>query len=308
MNGRARRWAAIGLGAAALATMPACIMVIGFDGACVYEGYDYVEVQRTGTITPAEDARVVLDVENRNGSISVERSEGKSVEVVADFKTLDEERADGVGLELGHDAKTGVLRVRAVWPGGEPKRTRGGTESVAFTIKVPRTDGVRLESQNGSLTVKSLAGEARLTTANGSVKATHHAGAVYAESSNGRIEVRDVDGDVEATTDNGEIIVEDARGRVSAESSNGHLEVSLGSGSPGPVDLRTGNGSVELTVGSAFAGTIAYDASLGSVTIKGFPDGVVERSDRRSGTVRAGDGPGSRVETSTGSVTIKREG
>ncbi|MEZ6319159.1 MAG: DUF4097 family beta strand repeat-containing protein [Phycisphaerales bacterium] len=308
MNGRARRWAAIGLGAVGLATMPACIMVIGFDGACVYEGYDYVEVQRTGTITPAEDARVVLDVETSNGSISVERFEGKSVEVVADFKTLDEERADGVGLDLGHDAKTGVLRVRAVWPGGEPRQARGGSESVSFKIRVPRTDGVRLESKNGSLTTKGLGGESTLHTSNGKITVNGHAGSVSAVTSNGKIEMHAVGGEVDANSSNGEISLEGVEGAAKAVTSNGRVEVELASTSTGPVELRTSNGSVDLTVGSAFAGSIDYGLSLGSVTLRGFPDNTVTKNAKNSGVIRLGDGPESVVRTSLGSITIEREG
>jgi len=306
--GRGTRVLGIGLAAAAVATMPACITVIGFDGGGSYGSYDYVEVQRKGVITPDKDARVLLDVETRNGAIAVERFDGKSVEVTADFRTLDQGRADGVGLDLSHDAKTGVLRVRAIWPGGEPKQARGGSEGVSFTIMVPRADGVTLVTKNGALAIDSLAGEARLNTSNGAITVDHHAGPVFASTSNGRIEMNAVDGDVDANTSNGAIELDDVHGAVTAETSNGRIEVDLGSGPGRPVELHTSNGSVDLTVGEAFAGSIDYGLSVGSVRLRGFPDDAVTKTGKHSGVIRLGDGPTSVVRTSLGSVTIEREG
>lgn len=305
---RAARALSLGLAGAALAAAPGCIAVIGFGGAAGYGSYDYVEVDRSGLITPAKDARVVLDVETRNGAIEVERSEGKSVEVAAHFRTLNEDRAAGVGLELSHDAKTGVLRVRAVWPGGKPMNAHGGSEGVSFTVKVPRADGVRLSTSNGAITTHELAGEARLHTENGAVTVDRHDGPVSAHTSNGRIEARGVRGPVDLETSNGRIEIADAGGAVKARTSNGTIRAELGDGSPGPVDLRTSNGRVELAVGAAFVGSIEYGLDLGSIELRGFPEGSVERRGPRAGTVRAGDGPESTIRTSLGSILIEREG
>lgn len=303
---RAARVLSLGLAGAALAAAPGCVAVIGFDGHAAYRADDRVEAELTCSLTPANDARVLLDVEARNGGISVERYEGKSVEVLASFKALNEERAAGVGVKLHHDENTGVLLVRPVWPDGGPKNARGKSEGVSFAIRVPRTDGVRLESKNGALRIKRLGGEARLHTDNGAITVEHHAGPVTAHTSNGRIEVDGVDGAVDLESSNGAIEIENAGGAVKAHTSNGKIEAELASGSPGPVDLRTSNGRVELEVGRAFAGSIEYGLDLGSIELRGFPEGSVERRGPRAGTVRAGDGPESTVRTSLGSIRIER--
>ena len=187
-----------------------------------------------------------LDVEARNGSISIKRGDVSDVGIVATLRMVSQDRLAqaAVTATRGQD---GTLIVRAEPPGGAGVwRSR---EGVSFVITVPEANGVRASSSNGRIIVAGLSGDADLETSNGGVQVGDHDGPANVRTSNGGIELANVAGPVDART------------------SNGAIRVALADHNPGPANLRTSNGAVSLEVGPAFAGDLEVRTSNGSISV-----------------------------------------
>lgn len=115
-----------------------------------------------------------------------------------------------------------------------------------FRIEVPEDLDVVVDSGNGDVIARDLAGRSVLESSNGTVRASGLTGVTRLSSDNGNVAATalSVEG-VEATSDNGDVSVElsSAPLRVTAESSNGDVDVRLPDGPETYVlDMSTDNG------------------------------------------------------------------
>jgi hypothetical protein len=156
---------------------------------------------------------------------------------------------------------------------GEGPQVRGsGGWSVSYEVFVPRRSDLSLKGSNGSLSVSDVAGNIELNTSNGSVN------------------LRNVAGNVRGGTVNGSINVE--------------LEGSSWQGEG--LDLHTTNGSVRLILPDG------YNAHFAGRTVNGgmnfdFPVTVVGKIERNINTNLGNGGAPIRVQTTNGSVSLKRK-
>jgi DUF4097 and DUF4098 domain-containing protein YvlB len=156
---------------------------------------------------------------------------------------------------------------------GEGPQVKGsGGWSVSFEVFVPRRADLSLKGSNGSLALYDVQGSIDLNTTNGSVN------------------LRNVAGKVSGGTVNGSVNVE--------------LEGSSWQGEG--LDLRTTNGSVKLVLPDG------YNAHFEARTVNGgmnfdFPVTVVGKIERNINTNLGNGGAPIRVETTNGSVSLKRK-
>ncbi|MGH7427850.1 MAG: DUF4097 family beta strand repeat-containing protein [Gemmatimonadales bacterium] len=224
-------------------------------------------------------AQRTLWLRNISGSISVEASDGHSVEIQAD-RSFKHSPGDSVRI-LVTETKHG-LTVCAVWPGKPAQcgpdgryNTEGSMEgndvAVMFVVRLPR--GVKLDA----------------STINGDIDVTGASAPVGAGTVNGSVTVEALLGPVRATTVNG-----DVRAMI------------RGFAGPGDVNLTTVNGDafVELPAtldavldGHTVAGDIATDFPL-TVTGK-------FASHALTGTLGKG-GRKIRLQTVTGDVEVRK--
>lgn len=254
-------------------------------GGCGYGGLAPT-VEETRFIETDYLDSMGLDVQSRNGAVTVRRADGDTVRITARLKARSKERLDATRLIAEHDA-AGTLVIRVAWADGRPLSNEG----CSFEIETPGAYGVRLDSGNGALSIAGLEGEARLDTSNGAITVTDHVGPVFADTSNGRVTLRNVAGPVEVDTSNGSVTVELAE----------HTE--------GPVRIDTSNGGVRLAVSPAFRGELVLDTSNGGISFD-TPMNVKRMSARRNHAVlRFGEGgPTSVVSTSNGRITVETIG
>jgi hypothetical protein len=242
--------------------------------------------EQTVTINAPQTVAGGIDVEAHNGAVTITRVEGSQVTIVATLKMQTEDRLGATQVTATRDADQ-TLVVRAVPPQGWRSR-----EGVSFDITLPEARGVKASSSNGRITIAGLSGDAQLETSNGAILVRGHDGAVKASTSNGAIEGDGIAGPVDVRT------------------SNGAIEMALADSNAGPAKLRTSNGAVRLEVGPAFVGELDVETSNGSINVPEGSNGVEVRSLRRgNASLRFGGGGSSSViDTSNGSVRVRRRG
>lgn len=208
-----------------------------------------------------------LSIMNGNGRITVEAADIQTIEVSAErivkagneeaaneqLKTIDmheEVSADRVSI----DGSTRGLNIRT-------------SRRINYTIKVPKTIAVTLDSSNGDITVTGLTGAFRASASNGRITGNDLHGSAHASTTNGVIALTmtEVTGDVSAETTNGQVTVTVPRntnaslsarvtnGAIShenldlqvTESSRRRLDGRLGTGGPS-IRVETTNGAVRV--------------------------------------------------------------
>ncbi len=283
-----------------LATLGAGLLLAGATGCEVWEEARFKE---TREFTVEHVDNMPLSVETRNGRVTVRKSDGDQVEVVAELRAVSQERLDFTEV-IADRQPDGTLAFSVDWADGE----RRNNEACSFDISIPNAYGVEIISSNGALDVSGLGGQARLRTSNGRIVAAHHEGDVSARSSNGAIRVKHSTGSIDASSSNGSIVIRDATQGVTADTSNGRVEVEFGSGSAGPVDITTSNGSVDLTLNEHAAGVYSFDTSNGRVHAEGVKNVEILSTGKRHLKIRIGDSDTrSRVRTSNGSITVRMD-
>lgn len=244
---------------------------------------------------------MALDVQTRNGGISVTRSDGETVRITARLKARSQDRLEATRIVTDHDPD-GTLLVRVQWPDGERQRREG----CSFEIETPGADGVRLDSSNGALRIDGLAGDAVLDTSNGSVTVRDHDGSVHARTSNGSVTLDRVSGDVFADTSNGGIHAIGVSGAVKADTSNGNVVIELSEDAEGPIRVGTSNGGVRLVLTPAFRGVLVLDTSNGGISYDTSASVRRVSASRNHARMEIGQGgPSSVVSTSNGSIRVE---
>jgi hypothetical protein len=258
----------------------ATLAVLPLLAGCAWE--DAAFKQTTTIKAPSAPS---LKVDARNGAIHVHTGTGSEVVIEATVKMTTQERLGQVTLVADKNTD-GVLEVYAKPPEGGWKSSEG----CAFDVAVPSAAPVALTTDNGSIHCEGMKGRGVFETSNGSVHVIDHDGTVKIGTSNGRIEVTGATGAVESRT------------------SNGSVTVRLAAANTGPVVIRTSNGSVTLDLGSGFRGRLGVQTSNGSISLPSAAEGLtVNQSGHNSATVTVGQGgPDSSIETSNGSVTVRR--
>ena len=228
----------------------------------------------TGTLTPGES----IEVQDANGNIRAEPSNGKNVEVVV-RRTSSSEDVSHVQVRVVRRPE-GIV-ICAVYPkdqtgpgdcaalvSGAPKPTASGPE-VEFAVRVPK--GVRFVARtvNGSVEAKALHSDLEAYTVNGNVKLST-TGAAHAETVNGSITgvVGNRMRDLRFSTVNGNITLGlplEPNAEIRAKTVHGQISTNLrlpvrqhfashtlngkvGSGG-GEMDISTVNGSIHLRRG-----------------------------------------------------------
>ncbi len=245
----------------------AAVRVVEDDAWCRQDGWNdqarYCEV-REATLP----AGGLLTVDSRpNGGIQVQGGDGKDVRlrvrIVANADS-EAEAKDVVGevrLELGDT-------VKAVRPGGSEARSW----SASYRLEVPRGARLKLQADNGGLSLEGFDGEAELHTINGGLHLDHVGGRVQGQTTNGGI----------------------------------HVELSGTQWQGEGLDLRTTNGGLHLAIPAG------YNARLETGTVNGgvHSDVPLTTHGRHTGgrieTALGSGGPLVRVETTNGGLHVQR--
>ena len=221
----------------------------------------------------------------------------------------------------------------AEFEGSRPHKFTGD-----FTINVPRAmDLAEVETDGGTVSMTSLAGQIRATSGGGSIHLDDIGGAVYAETGGGSIDVGSTNGDLSLHTGGGSIKIQAAKGKIKAETGGGSVVLTSGSQEAtletgggsiqvekcygrvraetgggsidlgdigGPADIETGGGSIRL---SSAKGYVRANTGGGSIELDGVPSAKAETG---AGGITAkfvsagGERNDSVLETSAGDITV----
>jgi DUF4097 and DUF4098 domain-containing protein YvlB len=260
--------AAIVIGAAA--SLVACDVVINqMDGEF---GAGRAKAERDYAKTFKLDGpAAVLELVNTNGAITVEAVEGNTVDVKATITaragTEEAAKESLKQVDIKEDATPGRLRLEARHP-----RSRNAI-SVKFTLRVPRSVKVNLQSVNGAIDVTGMTG------------------GVTAETTNGGVKARGLGNTVDASA------------------TNGGLDIQMASLGPDGVRLETTNGGIELRLPAGAKATLAARCVHGGVSVTDLPFEKDSGSNSRrvDGKINGG-GALLRLETVNGGVRVRLAG
>lgn len=274
------------------------------------EGNAWVE-EITGTLPQARNLKVTTDV----GAINVNGGNNNNevrYTVRKRAYTSSEDHARRVFQGFGITAvKRGEYAIfEGSWDGERARKF-----NAEFVISVPRDMSlVKLESDGGSINVRSINARLEAETGGGSVRLDDLGGTTWAETGGGSIDVGNANGELKLTTGGGSIKVVSAKGKVIASSGGGSVSV----GKAAAVMVETGGGSVDVDTCETAqvetgGGTIELGNINGPVTLE--TGGGSIRLNGASGPVKVSTGGGSldlwklsqgvRAETGAGTITAE---
>jgi DUF4097 and DUF4098 domain-containing protein YvlB len=205
-----------------------------------------------------------------NGRIDVEGVDGSTMDVKAEITVragTDEAARDLLKqVEIREENTNGRVRLETRYPKGLGR----SNVNVKYTLRVPRTAGVIVETINGSIVVNQMAGRVR------------------AETTNGGVEGRNLSGGVSAST------------------TNGSVDMAVTALSPDGVTIETTNGSVALRVPADAKGTISARCVNGGIKVSDLNVEKTESSRRRFDGILNGGGPAIKLETVNGGIRLSR--
>ncbi len=150
---------------------------------CLDDDYGRDEVVCEVRPVPVETTgRLAIDG-GQNGGASVRGEERSTVSATARVQVWGDSPAD---------ARERAERIRIVSSGDELRADgpAGGGWSVSFNVLVPRAYDLRLEANNGPVSVRGVSGDIELSTSNGPVDLEDAGGDVRARTRNGPLNVR----------------------------------------------------------------------------------------------------------------------
>jgi DUF4097 and DUF4098 domain-containing protein YvlB len=236
-------------------------------GACGLQLSTDVEAKDQWTRSYPISATGTLSITSGNGRVTVEAADIETIEVSAErIVRAGTEEAANEQLKL-IDMKEEVSADRVSLDSSLRGVNIGVSRRVNYTIKVPRTLAVIVESSNGEISVTGITG------------------ALTASASNGRITGTDLRGSARATTTNGVVTLTMAA-------------------VTGDITAETTNGQVTITVPRTTNATLSARVTHGGIMHENLDLTVTETSRRRLDGRLGTGGPSIRVETTNGAIRI----
>lgn len=220
--------------------VPSSIVPMVFAAALATAGCDIVtadlrsEESAEWSKTYTLDAAGTVEIGNVNGKISVEPSQGNTVEVRAIKKargaTPEAAKAALERATIVEDVTSSRVKIDTKIARMEGIVFNGGNLQVEYRVKVPAS------------------AEVKFTTVNGGVEVSGLKGRITAETTNGGVTTRDVTGQLQASTTNGGLDIDLARfpdGGVKLECVNGGIKVRLPRDAKANISASIVNGGID---------------------------------------------------------------
>jgi hypothetical protein len=213
-----------------------------------------------------------FELQNVNGRIDVQPSEGRAVEVVAE-KTARAASTDMAKEALGRVRIEESVTPQSVRIETQTDRTEGffnrsGNVSVRYTVRVPAGTRVDIRTTNGGIELGGVRGPARLSATNGGIRA------------------RDVAGELEART------------------TNGGLEIDIATIDEGGVRLGCTNGGIDVRLPADARASIDASITNGGISTGNLRLDTIESTRRRLDATLNGGGPRIEIRGTNGGITL----
>ncbi|MBI4364866.1 MAG: DUF4097 family beta strand repeat protein [Candidatus Latescibacteria bacterium] len=241
-----------------------------------------------------------LNLENKNGRITVEAWSQPEVriQITRSVRAGSDAKAEELLKQLKVDVEVRGNRIDIISRFPKRQETIGlwdilgrkvASLQIHYYVQVPRDTDVTLETANGEVRVRGVAGELEASTTNGDVRVTQAEGRIDLTTTNGEIEIMGASGSAKARTTNGSVVAElralGSRDAVELMTTNGNVEVYLPGDAKATMDAQTTNGRVSMTL---------------PITMRGMVTSKVVR-----GTINGG-GAAVTLATTNGNVEVRR--
>lgn len=205
-----------------------------------------------------------LDMENRNGSISIVGWDKDTIDVSG--TKYAPENGDLNGIHIKVDVSGNVASIITDMPSGGT----WGNYGANYTIHLPRSTAAnRVKSTNGAVTAEDMNAGGSLVSTNGHIALRRDYGNFDIRTTNGGIDFEDCSGVERAETTNGGVQGNLKSGAFDVRSTNGAVDLTLGK-PQAQQELRafTTNGSIRIALNEFAGNAIHAHTSHGSVTLR----------------------------------------
>jgi DUF4097 and DUF4098 domain-containing protein YvlB len=179
------------------------------------------------------DPKGQVEINNVNGRIHVEPSQGNAVEIEATKKARgaspDAAKAALERVTIAEDVSGGRIKIDTKVARTEGFSFMSGGVQVEYRVKVPAGADVKFSTVNGGVEVTGLGGR------------------IVAQTTNGGVVARDIAGELEASTTNGGLDIDLSRmpeAGVKLETVNGGIKVRLPRDAKASISASVANGGI----------------------------------------------------------------
>jgi hypothetical protein len=204
-----------------------------------------------------------LEVDNRNGSISIIGWDRDSIDIAGTKYAPEDAALKDVHIKA--DVNGNIALITTESPSGT-----WGNYGASYTIHLPRSTVVsRAKSTNGSVSAEDLNGGGSLVSTNGRISLHRDDGDFDVRTTNGSIEYADCGGVERAETTNGSVRGTIKAGAFEARSTNGSIDLTLAK-PRADRELRasTTNGSIRIALNEFAGNPIRANTTHGSITLR----------------------------------------
>ena len=203
-----------------------------------------------------------------DGSIEVRGWDKPEVLVEVEKRGTDQAAVDRIQVKATQSGDT--ITVEIPKPSGAAAHVIfGQSPSASLIVSVPMQSMLKLESGDGSVTVKRVNGRVNIRTGDGSVHVAEAKGDLVVHTGDGAIQATEIDGHADVETKDGSITIDGVLRGVRAESGDGAIALTARKGSVMDADwaITTGDGSIQVRVPEGFGAQIDAESGDGSVKI-----------------------------------------
>ncbi len=206
----------------------------------------------------------LLKLQTDVGALRIRSHDKDSVLVEVDIDGSNEDKFDVTFDTSGNDVSVN----------GELERSksgswRGNNLRVTYTITVPESYNLDVDTSGGSIKIKDLKGDVNAHTSGGSISLGH------------------IDGLVTVKTSGGSITVEEVTGTINAKTSGGSIKATISQQPTGDSVLKTSGGSVTVYLADDIAVDLSAKTSGGRVRSDFEVNGSVKKKSIK-GTINGG--------------------
>lgn len=204
-----------------------------------------------------------LDIENRNGSVTILGWDRNSIDIAGTKYAPENSSLQEVRIKVDVAGNTASITTES--PSGG-----WGSYGANYTIHLPNSTALsRAKSTNGSVTAEDMTAGGSLISTNGRISIRRTTGNFDARTTNGSIEFEDCSGLERAETTNGGVNGSLKAGAFEARSTNGSIDMTLVQPQPDQ-ELRasTTNGAIHVALNQFAGNPIRVETGHGSITIR----------------------------------------
>jgi hypothetical protein len=204
-----------------------------------------------------------LDIENRNGSVTILGWDRNSIDIAGTKYAPDNSALQEIRIKV--DVNGDMASITTESPQGG-----WGNFGANYTIHLPNSTVVsRAKSTNGSVTAEDMSAGGSLVSTNGRISLRRDGGNFNVRTTNGGIDFEDCSGLERAETTNGGVSGSLKAGAFEARSTNGAIDLTLGKPQPDQ-ELRaiTTNGPIHLALNQFAGNPIRVETTHGPITLR----------------------------------------